>query len=86
MRSQGMLGVPQDLTETSIAFKLKPETDRHRIIVSYSGLNNLTNAPGWHGRKARARSLIDGPEGGHTRHVTWIGCAIPPRGRNIHLM
>ncbi len=67
MRSQGMLGVPRDQTETSIAFKLKPETDRHRTIETYGGLNHLTNAPELHGRKARARPLIDGPEGGHAR-------------------
>ena len=94
MRSQGMLGVPRDQTETSIAFKLKPETDRHRTIETYGGLNNFTNAPELH---ARARPLLDGPEGGHTRgarslakgmseHVTWIGCAIPLRGRNVHLI
>lgn len=89
-----MLGVPRDQTETSIAFKLKPEEDRHRTIETYGG---LTNAPELHGRKARARPLLDGPEGGHTRgarslakgmseHVTWIGCAIPLRGRNVHII
>jgi hypothetical protein len=65
--------------------------------VTYGGLNNLTNAPELHGRKARAWALIDGPEGGHARgaqsrakgmieDVIWIGCAIPLRGRNVHLI
>lgn len=77
----------RDQSETNIAFKLKPEEDRHRTIDTYASLITLTDVPELHGRKARARPLLEGPAGhapgarslekGMSEDVPRTGCAIP---------
>lgn len=51
-----MLNVPIDQKETSIAFKLKPEGDRHRKIETDYGLGNLTDAPELHGQESPGKA------------------------------
>lgn len=41
---------------TNIAFKLKPEADRHRTIEKYGGLGTLTNAPELNGQESPGKA------------------------------
>ena len=51
-----MLDVPIDQKETSIAFKLKPEGDRHRTIETDNSLGNLSDALELHGQESPGKA------------------------------
>ena len=47
---------PIDQKEACIAFKLKPEGDRHRTIETDDGLGNLSDALELHGQESPGKA------------------------------